>query len=63
VARVNARLPDYARIVGWLPAAPFSSDNGLATGNGRPRRSAILHHHAADLAAIHQAREASDVLS
>jgi long-chain acyl-CoA synthetase len=63
VARVNASLPDYARIAGWRPAAPFSSENGLATGNGRPRRSAILHHHAADLAAIHQAREASDVLS
>jgi len=63
VERVNASLPDYARIVGWLPAAPFGIDNGLATGNGRPRRSAIHRHYAAELAALHRTREASDVLS
>ncbi|MEF8727876.1 MAG: AMP-binding protein [Accumulibacter sp.] len=64
VARVNAGLPDYARIADWLPVAPFSVDNGLATGNGRPRRNAILQHHAADLAALfHPEREANDVLS
>ncbi len=64
VARVNAGLPDYARIADWLPVAPFSVDNGLATGNGRPRRNAILQHHAAHLAALcHPEREANDVLS
>jgi hypothetical protein len=30
---------------------PFSIANGLATGNGRPRREQILSHHSAALAA------------
>jgi long-subunit acyl-CoA synthetase (AMP-forming) len=38
----NSRLPDYARVRGWLRAeAPFTAANGLATANGRPRRDAI----------------------
>ena len=38
----NARLPDYARIGAWLRAdAPFTPRNGLATANGRVRRSAL----------------------
>jgi long-chain acyl-CoA synthetase len=42
VYEANARLPDYARIRGWLRAeAPFTAGNGLATANGRPRREAI----------------------
>ncbi len=42
VARANARLPDYARIGQWVRARePFTSQNGLATGNGRARREAI----------------------
>ncbi|EKF73846.1 AMP-dependent synthetase and ligase [Alcanivorax hongdengensis A-11-3] len=43
VARVNASLPDYARVSHWLRVeTPFSADNGLATANGRPRREAIF---------------------
>ena len=42
VERVNAGLPDYARIRHWIRArAPFSVSNSLATANGRPRREAI----------------------
>jgi long-subunit acyl-CoA synthetase (AMP-forming) len=51
VAITNAGLPDYARIGHWLTAdAPFSLANGLATGNGRPRREAILARYAEALA-------------
>lgn len=49
VTAANATLPDYARIGGWITAAPFSLENGLATGNGRPMRSAILQKHASQL--------------
>lgn len=42
VAAANLRLPDYARIGHWQRSLPFSAANGLATGNGRPRRDAIL---------------------
>lgn len=46
IARTNQRLPDYARIGRWLYArAEFSVDGGMATANGRPRRSAILQQH------------------
>lgn len=42
VQRCNRSLPDYARVHRWarLPA-PFTANNGLLTGNGRPRRDAI----------------------
>lgn len=49
IAAANASLPDYARIGGWIAASPFSLQNGLATGNGRPLRSAILQRHAEQL--------------
>ena len=42
VRAANARLPDYARICGWICAdAGFTAENGLATANGRPRREAV----------------------
>lgn len=42
VQAANARLPDYARVRRWLRAdGRFTSQNGLATANGRPRRDAI----------------------
>jgi long-chain acyl-CoA synthetase len=42
VDAANARLPDYAQVRGWVRAdASFTSQNGLATANGRPRREAI----------------------
>lgn len=43
VAAVNRGLPDYARVHRWLRAdAAFTTANGLATANGRPRRAALL---------------------
>ncbi|MDF1820625.1 MAG: AMP-binding protein [Alcanivoracaceae bacterium] len=42
VARCNARLPEYARIIDTIRSQqPFATDNGLLTGNGRLRRAAI----------------------
>lgn len=42
VQRVNARLPDYARIGRWIVAdMPFAAENQLMTPNGRLRRDAI----------------------
>jgi len=46
VARVNALLPDYARVHHWLRAEqPFSAANGLATSNGRLRRAALFQRY------------------
>lgn len=42
LARVNEQLPDYAQIEHWRRSQPFTQANGLATGNGRLRREAIL---------------------
>ena len=42
LARVNRRLPDYARVSRWLIAdEPFTPENGLLSGTGRIRRQAI----------------------
>lgn len=57
IARVNAGLPDYARIAHYIASPPFSQANGLATGNGRPRRHAIIHHHRAALAVLQSHEE------
>ena len=46
IQQVNQRLPDYARVHHWLRATqPFSADNGLATANGRLRRTALNQHY------------------
>ncbi len=42
VARANARLPDYAQVRDWIVLeTPFTVENGLWTGTGRPRRALI----------------------
>ena len=41
VRRVNAMLPDYARVGDVTAVPPFTPANGLLTGNGRLRRAAI----------------------
>lgn len=43
IKRVNRKLPDYARIGTFHSVEPFTSTNKLLTGNGRPRRQAILN--------------------
>jgi hypothetical protein len=60
VQRANAALPDYARVRRWLVVPPFSAQNGRATGNGRPIRSAIFSQHAAALATLHSDEKASN---
>lgn len=66
VTRANASLPDYARVADWLICAPFTPGNALATGNGRPKRAAILRRYAnslADaLASLYLAKETTDVV-
>jgi long-subunit acyl-CoA synthetase (AMP-forming) len=55
VAEANARLPDYARIGGWVVAnAAFTQADGLLTANGRLRRDTILARHASAIDAIHE---------
>ncbi|MGE5319209.1 MAG: AMP-binding protein [Hyphomicrobiaceae bacterium] len=55
LATANRRLPDYARVRAWIPAAePFTAGNGLSTPNGRLRRSAILGQYAAQIDALYQ---------
>lgn len=41
VAAANAGLPPYAQVSDWQEVAHFTADNGLLTGNGRLKRSAI----------------------
>jgi long-subunit acyl-CoA synthetase (AMP-forming) len=45
VSRANQNLPDYAKVRRWLVRPPFDRNAGELTGNGRPRRSAILARH------------------
>ena len=53
VMQVNQQLPDYARIGAWLRAQePFSAENGMATANGRVRRSAVWSRYKAKLNAL-----------
>jgi acyl-CoA synthetase (AMP-forming)/AMP-acid ligase II len=43
IATANMRLPEYARVCRWSwSPARFSAEEGLATGNGRLRRDAIV---------------------
>lgn len=51
----NQHLPDYARVRAWIPAsAPFSPANGMATPNGRLRRSRIFGAHAEQIQTLYQ---------
>jgi long-chain acyl-CoA synthetase len=53
VDAANARLPDYAQVRRWVRADQrFTSQNGLATPNGRPRREAIWQAYAERLDAL-----------
>ena len=53
IDRVNAGLPDYARVHRWLRAEqPFAEANGLATANGRLRRAALFQHYRSAIDAL-----------
>ncbi len=58
VTRVNANLPEYARIRRWHRlAAPFSRGTGvesdLLTSNGRPRRAQIEQQYREQIDALY----------
>lgn len=42
LAKVNAKLPDYAKIHDFQIVPPFTMADGTLTGTGRPKREAIL---------------------
>jgi long-subunit acyl-CoA synthetase (AMP-forming) len=51
----NRQLPDYARVRSWVAAkAPFTPSNGMATANGRLRRSGIFSAHAEQIETFYQ---------
>jgi long-chain acyl-CoA synthetase len=61
VARVNTRLPDYARLRRWAAVdTPFTFANGLLTANGRPRRAQILELHADTLESLYPETTATE---
>jgi long-subunit acyl-CoA synthetase (AMP-forming) len=57
VVLANAELPDYARLGLWLISEPFTLQNKLATGNGRPLRTAIAQRHSRAIAALYNQKE------
>jgi long-subunit acyl-CoA synthetase (AMP-forming) len=55
IARVNALLPDYARVTQWLPAdEPFNLQNRQCSGTGRLRREAIFQHYRERIDALYR---------
>ncbi|BAO45206.1 AMP-binding protein [Thiolapillus brandeum] len=55
LARINERLPDYARVLDYVVARePFTPSNRLATSNGRPRRDAIHEQYRSQLDVLYQ---------
>jgi long-subunit acyl-CoA synthetase (AMP-forming) len=55
LVEANGRLPDYARVHAWVPAhEPFSVTNGMATANGRPRRTAVWDAYADQIEALYR---------
>lgn len=46
VNQANQALPDYAQVHSWTRLShPFTTGNGMATANGRPKREVILAHY------------------
>ena len=55
IRKVNDRLPDYARVTRWIVAdEAFSPQNGMATANGRLRRTAIIARYGARLERLYE---------
>ena len=60
VARVNRRLPDYARLLAIVVSTEgFRPDNGLLTSNGRPKRDAIWQRYGEALNARYHERQSA----
>jgi len=48
IEKINARLPDYARIMSWTRTSRrFSVEDGTMTDTGKPRRDRIAHRYEA----------------
>ncbi|WP_456446632.1 AMP-binding protein [Thiolapillus sp.] len=59
VTRVNGRLPDYARVMGYVLAQEaFALQNRQATANGRIRRDVIHEQYRPQLDALYQGETA-----
>ena len=54
VDRANARLPAYAQVARWHRRGPLDPALGEVTGNGRPRRAAVIDHHHSRVEAAEQ---------
>ena len=60
IARVNALLPDYARVAQWIMAdAPFTLRNGQLSGNARLRREVIFQHYRERIDALYREERVS----
>lgn len=54
LARVNRRLPDYARIQAYVTGQGFDPGRGELTANGRPRRDVIYRNYQAGLEQLYE---------
>ena len=52
VRRVNARLSAFERVRRWLPAAPFSVENGLLTPTMKVKRRLVIERYGQEIAAL-----------
>lgn len=52
VKRVNARLSAFERVRRWLPATPFSVENGLLTPTMKVKRRLVIERYGQEIAAL-----------
>jgi long-chain acyl-CoA synthetase len=52
VRRVNARLSAFERVRRWLPAPPFSVENGLLTPTMKVKRRLVIERYGREIAAL-----------
>jgi long-chain acyl-CoA synthetase len=52
VKRVNARLSAFERVRRWLPAPPFSVENGLLTPTMKVKRRLVIERYGREIAAL-----------
>ncbi len=52
VKRVNARLSAFERVRRWLPAPPFSVENGLLTPTMKVKRRSVIERYGREIAAL-----------